>query len=210
MNKRLVTVSCAACALAVSTLYAAHAHEHGVAKINASVEDQAVTIELETPLDSALGFERAPNGAAEEQAVKDMAAKLRKADALFAFSPKAACKLASVRLESEVLSAELLGEKAGGHAHHDDDHDHDADREDHEREHDGDHDDHDEHEHEAHADLDAEFAFVCQNPKALSKIDVNLFKSFPKLNKIEAQIVTAKGQSAVELTAKNATIKIAQ
>ncbi|MDR0665436.1 MAG: DUF2796 domain-containing protein [Helicobacteraceae bacterium] len=202
MSKRLISALSAA--LVATSVYAASAHEHGAAKMNVSVDGKEVVIELETPLDSVLGFERAPNGAKEEQAVKDMAAKLRKADALFAFSPKAECKLVSVELESEVLSAELLGETNDGKRERDD-HRHDGDHEEHADHHDGDHDDHEE-----HADLDAEFNFVCRNPKALSKIDVNLFKAFPKLNEIEAQIVTAKTQNAAELSAKNAAINIAQ
>jgi hypothetical protein len=193
MNRRTAWVLSVAIALATTTLCAAEAHEHGAAKINVSVEGGEVTIELETPLDNLFGFERAPKDAAEEKAVKEAAAKLRKADALFVFPPKAECKLVSAELESEALSDELLGQAHSEHADHDEDEDHDHDSD-----------------HEGHADLDAEYVFACANPKALNRVVVDFFKVFPRTSEIEAQIVTSKGQSAAELTAKNNAIIIAR
>ncbi|MDR1451213.1 MAG: DUF2796 domain-containing protein [Helicobacteraceae bacterium] len=191
MNRGFAPILSAMLGLAATTFYAADAHEHGAAKMNLSIDDQEVLIELETPLDNTLGFERAPKDAEEEKAVKEMAAKLKSADALFVFPPKAECKLVSVELESEALDANLLGEKTK--AKHDDDHEEYADHDD-----------------EGHADLDARYIFSCANVKALNQIAVDFFKVFPKTNEIEAQIVTAKGQSAAELSAKRNTITIAQ
>ncbi|MDR3347132.1 MAG: DUF2796 domain-containing protein [Helicobacteraceae bacterium] len=175
-----------------ASLYAADAHVHGAAKMNLSVDNQEVTIELETPLANTLSYEHKPQNAEQEKEARQMAATLRKADKLFIFPPKAECKLVSVELDSDALDDDILG-NATRHDH--DDHD----------EH-----DHDDHEHGEHADLDAEFSFVCHNPKALNKIEVNLFKFFPNLNEIEAQIVTANAQSASELTAKSRVITIAK
>lgn len=59
-----------------------------------------------------------------------------------------------------------------------------------------------------HIDLDGDFDFECQNTAAISTIGVELFKPFPNIEEIEAQVVTEKSQSAAELTPKERTIKI--
>ena len=54
----------------------------------------------------------------------------------------------------------------------------------------------------AHADLDADFLFACAQPARLTGIDVRLFQAFPNLRRVEAQVVSAKGQKAVRLSSK--------
>lgn len=53
-----------------------------------------------------------------------------------------------------------------------------------------------------HADLDADFLFVCAQPARLTGLDVRLFQAFPKMRRVEAQVVTAKGQKATRLSSK--------
>jgi len=53
-----------------------------------------------------------------------------------------------------------------------------------------------------HADLDADFLFNCAQPAKLTGLDVRLFQAFPKLRRVEAQVVTAKGQKAMRLSSK--------
>ena len=53
-----------------------------------------------------------------------------------------------------------------------------------------------------HADLDADFLFNCAQPAKLTGLDVRLFQAFPNMRRIEAQVVTAKGQKATRLSAK--------
>jgi hypothetical protein len=196
----LAQILCAAYALVLAgDLFAAEAHTHGAAAMNVSVEGGAVTIAIETPLDNLLSFERAPIGEAEEEEVSAMASIMREADALFIFPPKADCAVQSVDLASEALGDRLFADgaesKSGATHEARGDHNKADDR--------GAHSDR-----EAHADLDAEYAFICRNPKALNEIKVNLFRFFPRLNEIEAQIVTDAGQSAAELTADRNAIKI--
>lgn len=103
-------------ALATSAALAAPAHEHGIARLNIAVEDRAVLIELDTPLDNLLGFERAPRSAAERRAADAAVARLRDAAALWRFDADAACRSAAVALHSAALG---LGEVAAGAAHGD-------------------------------------------------------------------------------------------
>ncbi len=62
-------------------------------------------------------------------------------------------------------------------------------------------------EHE-YRDLEAQFGFRCSNPEDLTRIDVALFDAFPRLEEIEAVILEAEDQSALELTPEAAMIDL--
>ena len=55
---------------------------------------------------------------------------------------------------------------------------------------------------EAHDDLDAEFQFQCAQPARITGLEVRLGEFFPRLQRIDAQVVSPKGQSASRLDAK--------
>ena len=56
--------------------------------------------------------------------------------------------------------------------------------------------------HAAHGDLDADFRFTCAQPAKLTGVEVRLFEAFPKMRRIDAQVVSAKGQKALRLSSK--------
>lgn len=93
-----------------------HAHTHGHMTLDVAVDATTITLTLESPLDSFLGFERAPRSAAERKQVADMVARLKAADQLFEPDAAAGCKLSKVDLESDALG---LG---AAHGHGDDGH----------------------------------------------------------------------------------------
>jgi hypothetical protein len=155
-------------------------HEHGVVHLDIAVEGKGFTVAMESPLDNFLGFEHAPRDAGQEKSVRAMAARLRAAETLFAANRTAGCKLLSVSLESAVLSPALLGEESGARS--------------------AGNPSHEENGHEGHADLDGSFAFSCQSPGALRAIDVMLFDAFERIRRIEAQVITPKGQGKRVLT----------
>lgn len=152
-----------------------HAHVHGVAKLEVAVEGPHVDIRLESPLEALLGFEHAPRTDKERAAVARMRQALRQADRLFVPTVAAGCKLVSVEVEAPTLE---------GH----EEHAHKA----HEK-----HDEHDE-----HGDLDADFRFTCARPGQLTGMEVRLADIFPGMRRVDAQVVSGKGQSAAKLTAK--------
>ena len=97
------------------TLHAApHAHEHGVAKLSVAVDGNALSIELDAPLDGFLGFERAPRTDAERKAAADLLARLRDAGGLFKPDAAAGCKAGDVKVEAPVLEPGYKGK--GEHA----------------------------------------------------------------------------------------------
>lgn len=85
---------------------AADPHVHGVATLQIAVDGKRLQLHLESPLDSLLGFEHMPRTAQQKSAVRSMERQLRQAEKLFYPSPRAACSLQSVSLESPVLKAE--------------------------------------------------------------------------------------------------------
>ncbi|MDR3290154.1 MAG: DUF2796 domain-containing protein [Rickettsiales bacterium] len=87
----------------LSTVFAEeHKHEHGISSINVVVEKNNVSIEIDAPFDDFLGFEHKPENNEEEQEVKKMSIKLKKAN----FFVLPSCKLQSVELEKYSPSGE--------------------------------------------------------------------------------------------------------
>ncbi len=93
------------------------AHVHGQVQLDIVVDGPTIVIDMRSPLDNFLGFERAPRNDAEQKAVDDAVAQLRAADRFIQIDPVANCKLGPVTLESAVLG--LGKDEAGapeGHA----------------------------------------------------------------------------------------------
>lgn len=80
-----------------------HAHVHGQLRLDVAVDGPTVVIDMESPLDNIVGFERAPKTDAEKKIVEDAVAQLRAADKLFIVDPAANCKLGPVDLRSGAL-----------------------------------------------------------------------------------------------------------
>jgi hypothetical protein len=62
---------------------------------------------------------------------------------------------------------------------------------------------------EAHSEIEVEWRWDCAKPEALAHVDVALFKAFPRLKQLRAQVVTAKGQTTALLKPNTARLKIA-
>jgi len=82
---------------------AEHAHVHGLARLDVAVEAKRITLQLDTPLDNLLGFERAPRTPAERRQAEAAIAQLKAAATLFRIDPAAGCTLAQVALTSAAL-----------------------------------------------------------------------------------------------------------
>ena len=171
-------------------VWAGKAHEHGVARLDIAIDAGGITLELTTPLDNLLGFERGPRTDAERKVADAALAKLRAAAGLFSIDPAAGCTLASVELRSAALklgATEAAGAPrasgtagtagtqstagtsgtsgtAGGHA-----------------------------------DLDATVAFRCIAAAKATFVDTELFSSFARFSRIDVQVAAAQGQRQTTL-----------
>ncbi|MBP8030086.1 MAG: DUF2796 domain-containing protein [Pseudomonadales bacterium] len=152
------------------------AHVHGAAKLQVAIDGSAVTLMLESPMDSLVGFEHAPGNEAEKAALARLVAALEKPDALFVFSPAAGCASSSTKLESPLIA--------------DESHDHK----------------HEEKHEEKHSDLDGEFSFVCKEAGKLTQLTVNLFDVAANLQDLDVEIAAPRGQTAAELKPDKRTV----
>lgn len=172
----------AAGALAVALPAAAHpqAHTHGHMALDVAIDAQTITLALEGPLDSFLGFERAPRTDAERKAVAGMVARLKAADRLFQPDAAAGCKLSKVELDSAVLGLR------GAHGH---DHDHGGQA--------------------GHADIAVDVVFHCTRPVDARFIDVKLFEAYPQLRSIDVQVAAPQRQFRRTLGPRAARLSLA-
>jgi hypothetical protein len=170
--------------MAPATATAQHAHVHGVARLELAVDGQRVSLRLESPLENLLGFERAPRTDKEKVAVRSMAERLARPDALFALTAAARCTAASTRIDAPVVGlagkpgadAQTVapgkagpgGAKKGADA--------------------------------GHAELQAQFVFQCEDAARLQGVEVRLFEAFQRLRQLDVQAVTPRGQKSVRLT----------
>ena len=99
-------------ATAMSVAYAAPPHVHGEAQLEIVQEGNTLSIHLESPAESLLGFEHPPRSPAETQAVAKLKATLGQSDTLFTLTESARCRALPVRLTSPLWS----GPAAGHHA----------------------------------------------------------------------------------------------
>ena len=109
---------CAASASA-SAAAAGKAHEHGVMKLDVVIEGKTLSIAIDSPLDSFLGFERAPRSDVERKAAADLLTRLRGPDkGAPLFSPDAAaqCTLTKAEVDAPVLEAPKPAAAQGVHA----------------------------------------------------------------------------------------------
>lgn len=150
------------------------AHEHGVAQLTLVQERSTVTIALDSPLDSIVGFEHAPASTAEKAALSRAGKHLRDLAALVSLPTAAGCTLAELDVDLP-----FTDDDAPAHAGHEHEHGHEGD---------------------GHADVSASYTLDCTDPAALETIKVRLFETFPRMQQVRAEAATAHGQGAATLT----------
>ncbi|MDR2031747.1 MAG: DUF2796 domain-containing protein [Azoarcus sp.] len=176
-----------------STVHAAPPHVHGEALLEITLEDKHLSMTLEAPLDTVLGFEHAPGTAEEKRKAAALAEQLRRPGELFAVDAAAQCVFAATGIESPVFAEHA--EKHAEHAHAA------APHEDHDPAGDARH-EHARQAEEAHHDLHAHFQLTCRKPEVLHGVDILLFKVFPRLVRLRVAFAGPGGQRAGEADAR--------
>ncbi len=106
-----------ALAMAIQANATEEAHVHGLMHINVAIDKQVLTIQLESPLDSLLGFENMPKTTTQRLAVDAMSKQMNDGAALFKPAIAAQCKLTKATVESAVFQATApAGDKEEPHA----------------------------------------------------------------------------------------------
>lgn len=91
------------------------AHQHGGLRLDLVLDGDLLTITLDAPLDSLLGYERAPRTAAERRAAEQLLAGLRAPAGLIEPEAAAGCRFESAEVEAPVLDA-APATRGEGHA----------------------------------------------------------------------------------------------
>ena len=81
-------------------------HVHGVGQLQVALEQSRVDVVLTLAAIDLVGFERAPENAAQRTAISEAVARLQRAGEVLQFSADAQCELVSVNIASELLEAE--------------------------------------------------------------------------------------------------------
>lgn len=118
MTKSVVRLAPAMLALLAIPMGAAaqHAHEHGRLRLAIAIDGEQLSIALEAPLDSLVGFERAPRTDAERRSAAAALARLRDTAALFTPDAAARCTAQPVELEAGLLAPGAAAAPAEDHA----------------------------------------------------------------------------------------------
>lgn len=90
--------------LAVAEEHAAHIH--GGAKLQVAIDGNTVTLMLESPMDSLVGFEHSASNDPEKASLAKLIGALEKPDAVFVFSAAAGCTSSATKLESPLIADE--------------------------------------------------------------------------------------------------------
>ena len=117
---RTIPLGLTVCATMLSASISAHAteaaHVHGLMHLDVAVDKQLLTVQLESPLDSLLGFERRPRTPAERQAA-DAFLKLM-ADAATLFKPDAAAQCVPTKASIESAALQSTAAATGNGSDH--------------------------------------------------------------------------------------------
>jgi len=184
--KPLIFLALCAAPLAGAAELPAPPHVHGAAALDVVLDASELQLHLDTPLDNLLGFEHAPRDAREAEQARAMVHRFTRPGDLFMPSAAAACVVQSTRIEAPVLDPKMLategvagapGAEAGKAP-----------------------------EPEGHADLDAYVTWRCAHPAELRALEAKIFAAFPRMVRIDAQVVTPGRQFAARLTPSNPAI----
>jgi hypothetical protein len=89
-------------------------HEHGALKLSVVFDGAKLHLTLTAPLDSLIGFERAPDTKAEKAAASKLLEQMRDASSLFEPLAAAKCVVDEVKLAAPALETGTVG--SDGHA----------------------------------------------------------------------------------------------
>ncbi|MDE0130486.1 MAG: DUF2796 domain-containing protein [Gammaproteobacteria bacterium] len=193
-------------------------HVHGVVELGVVVEDSTVAVSLNAPLSDVVGFEHAPENDDQLELIRQAAAMLANADAMFGLPDSANCTISDTSIEGPAYVLQHLAEGDAGAAESDDDH-HDShsgesDRDEHEESAADDHDEHEEsdehHDAEQHAEVSANYEWACGNATNLDSLALRFTESFVEVETIEIQILTSSGAQVLTAEGRAASVSLSR
>src|SRR5262245_59710641 len=164
------------------------AHEHGRGTLNMAIEGARISLELEAPGADIVGFEHVAKTARQKAAVAQAKKQLLAPQALFKFPGAAGCLVADANVElegggeHEHEQAKTGGAAAKGSEPVQEDN---------------------------HSNFHARYAFDCKEPANITVVEFAYFQAFAGAQKLEVNVITAKGQTTFEVTRAKPRIDLA-
>lgn len=90
--------------LALPPALAVPAHEHGVVRLDVGFDSHELSIDAEIPMDTLVGFERAPRSDAERRALDAAVATLRDGERMFQLDAAAGCSFNGAEVGADELA----------------------------------------------------------------------------------------------------------
>jgi hypothetical protein len=170
------------------------AHEHGRGTLNIAVEGSKMILELETPGMDIVGFEHAAKSRRDLEAVKKAKAQLMAPLSLFKLPAAAGCRVTDASVEVEI------GE-----------HDHGAEKELNAAEgpEGGKGSEKNEPKSAGHTEFHGQYTIECRSAAAVTTIEFGYFLAFAGAEKLDVNVITAKGQGKFEVARANPRIDLA-
>jgi len=181
------------------TVRQADSHVHGDAALAIVLENDTLTLELDTPLYNLTGFEHAPESEDELAIVESAEEVLNAPEKLFAINAGANC----VSAEND-LDLHLTKETHDNHGHDEEHHD---DHEDDHNDHDGDHADQGD-DHGDHKDALITYKFTCASPDELKTVSTTLMTEFPNMTELEVVFLGPNSQKVFSLSPTNTEVTL--
>lgn len=94
-------------------------HVHGTVNLNVAIEGSKLTVQLEAPLDSLLGFEHRPRTDVQRKAAAALLEQMKDPKAVVRPDAEAQCSLARTSVESDALAPAKSSSKTHGDKHAD-------------------------------------------------------------------------------------------
>jgi hypothetical protein len=161
------------------------AHVHGAAQLSFAVEEKSVTVLLESPGDSILGFEHKAESEADKAKV---AATVSKIEAEFskwiALDPALGCTWTKSKIDAQVMGDDSKKASDAAHAYKKSGH-----------------------KHAEHSEVHVEYAVACQSTLKGAEVKIDLGTPFPRVAKLKVQVLGGSG-TAVTLKKGRGSLKL--
>lgn len=176
-RQMLVAATLALAALAAQ----AHgkAHVHGVASLDVALEAGTLSVSLEAPLDSLLGFERRPRTDAERRAAAALVKQLQESQDLIKPPAAAQCAAPRISVDAQALEPSAPGSPGAANGSNNE-----------------------------HSDMEVTWSFTCSQPKQLGQLELGLFSAFRRIQRIDARIAGDGGQASRTLRRPQKTLDL--
>ena len=177
---RTIAATAATLLLAPAAAHAhGKAHVHGVASLDVAIEAGALTVSLEAPLDSLLGFEHRPRTDAQRRAAAALLRQLQESGGFIKPPAAAQCAAPRISVDAQALEPAAASAVAAGKDAKD-----------------------------AHSDISVSWTFTCGQPQQIGQLELGLFETFKRLQRIDARIAGDAGQASRTLKRPQKTLAL--